>query len=316
MSDLTIVTSFFDIGRKNSLVKGMARSSNDYLSYFRVWARMKNNLIVYTQSDLKDSVLKIRDEFGLLDKTRVVVIDDIYSIMPEYFEKMREIENNPAFSEFRFYNKAMSNQAKYCYLVLLQYWFIQDAVSNGWINDFVAWIDFGFNHGNKYYTNEEEFAYCWNYEFERKINCFALFNPKQISSIDSLQFQKDCIMGGVIVLPKEKADSLWKYVIEAERALFMLDCMDDDQQLLLMAYKMNEDDFVIRICDWFQPLKICGGDHLTVKAGTTFVRRDFVWRVKKSIDNCLKFMRSFVKESPEKEFLKRSKKRYTNIYEK
>ena len=37
---------------------------------------MKNNLIVYTSLEFKNEIEEIRKSFGLLNKTKVVVIDD------------------------------------------------------------------------------------------------------------------------------------------------------------------------------------------------------------------------------------------------
>lgn len=314
MANITIVTSFFDIGREHSSIEGMERNNQAYLNYFRFWARIKNYLIVYTQSDLKNEVLRIREEFGLLEQTKVVVLDDIYSILPSFYERMLEIEKTQGFVNFRYYGDAMSNQAKYCYLVLLQYWFIQDAVLNGWVDDYVGWIDFGFNHGDKYYTNEKDFDYLWDYEFDRRINCFALYDPGKVVSIDSLQFQKDCFMGGVLVLPKEYASKLWKYISDAEKALFMLDCMDDDQQLLLMAYRLYPEDFSIRICNWFEPLKICGGEHLTTKTLSKPIKHNLIWKIKRIISSLYMGAKYLLGKTEKSCFIKNSKLRCEHIY--
>ncbi|CBL05387.1 Bacterial protein of unknown function (HtrL_YibB) [Megamonas hypermegale ART12/1] len=61
--DITIVTAYFDINRKNW--KGFERSNNDYINYFKFWARIKNNLIVYTSKEFVEDILNIRKNFGL-----------------------------------------------------------------------------------------------------------------------------------------------------------------------------------------------------------------------------------------------------------
>ena len=61
MKELTIVTAFFDIGRKN--FKGLSRSNELYLSYFKYWARIKNKLVVYTDKIMAKEVKKVRKEY-------------------------------------------------------------------------------------------------------------------------------------------------------------------------------------------------------------------------------------------------------------
>lgn len=274
MRNITIVTAFFDIGRKDFEIEGLSRSNEEYLSYFEMWARMKNNLVIYTQEKMKDKILEIRKKFGLEDKTTIIVIDDIYSLEQDIYDRMKKVETNNDFKKSRYFYNAMSNKADYCYVMLLKYWALSDAKKRGLIKDFAAWLDFGFNHGGKCYINAEEFDYEWKYDFKDKIYCFAHSNPDRLLGIDSLQFQKDCLMGAPIVLPKEKCEDLFINCKIAMEALLMLDCIDDDQQLLLMVYKMHKDDFAIVQSDWFMPLKEYGGSHLTTNKVKVITRKN------------------------------------------
>ena len=63
MNEITIVTAFFDIGRKN--FETYPRSNENYLEYFKIWARMKNNLIVYTNVSMAEKVRKFRREIRI-----------------------------------------------------------------------------------------------------------------------------------------------------------------------------------------------------------------------------------------------------------
>lgn len=56
MSELTIVTAFFDIGRKN--LKDAPRSNQKYAEFFKFWARIKNKIVVYTDSAMAKEVKK------------------------------------------------------------------------------------------------------------------------------------------------------------------------------------------------------------------------------------------------------------------
>lgn len=265
MSEITVVTAFFDIGRGEFKNTPWVRTNEEYFDYFRFWARMKNQLIVYTDSNSATIVKNIRHEFGLEDKTIVIVIDNIYEIEAKIYERMEKVSKKPEFTSFRYFQNAMSNRANYDYVMIMKYWCMNNAVERKLVNGMVAWIDFGFNHGGKCYIKSEEFDFEWKYNFEPKIHIFCRQHPDSISGVMSLQFLFDSIMGAPIVCPSKYCHDLWILVREAMEALLMLDCIDDDQQLLLMAYKKRPSLFEVHRSDWFMPLKEYGGDHLSVK---------------------------------------------------
>ena len=57
--EITLVTAYFDIGRGEW--GKFKRGDNKYISYFKLWARMKNKLIVYTNAEVAKEVLAIRE---------------------------------------------------------------------------------------------------------------------------------------------------------------------------------------------------------------------------------------------------------------
>ena len=97
MSDnTTLVTAFFDIGRSDfNYANCEPRSFDKYLSYFSFWARVKNELIIYTQPGLEDRIMEVRKGYGLGNKTKIITIDNIYNIEPDLFQRMVKIEKKP-----------------------------------------------------------------------------------------------------------------------------------------------------------------------------------------------------------------------------
>lgn len=265
MKEITIVTAFFDIGRGNFTDTPYVRDSETYMNYFEFWARIKNQMIIYTDKSNAKRIQEIRNKFGLEKKTIIISVDNIYEIEPDIYRQMLEIEKNNTLNEFKYYDNAMSYKASYNYVMLLKYWCMKDAVERKLTTDTLAWIDFGFNHGGECYTVKEEFAFKWDYNFEDAIYLFCKKDPKEVSSILSLQLMFDTVMGCLIIVPSKKSKELWELIKKAMEALLMLDCIDDDQQLLLMAYKAKPELFKIEISDWFMPLKEYGGAHLTIK---------------------------------------------------
>lgn len=297
---ITLISAFFDIGRANFTNTEYTRTNEKYFEYFKFWARMKNDLVVYTDSNSSKYVRDIRNSFGLKDKTTIIEINNIYSILPNIYEKMCKVSQNEEFKMFRYYENAMSNRAPYDYVMLLKYWCMNDSVKRGLADDMLAWMDFGFNHGGKCYTNAEEFAFEWNYNFNRKIQLFSLKPVDNISPIMTLQYLSDSIMGSLVIVPKEMCEDLWNSVLAAMEALLKLECIDDDQQLLLMTYKYNPELFELHISDWFMPLKEYGGEHLTIKEKEHVIERKY--SIYKKV--CNKLKERFIK-NPNKIFSER-----------
>ena len=264
MNEITLVTAFFDIGRKD--YKRYPRSNDDYLEYFSVWARMNNKVIVYTNSDMAKKVIEVRRKYGLESKTIIVEVNDETKIEKELYDKMHLISQNDEFLNFRFIHDALSNNAKYDYVMLLKYWCLKDAVQKGYANGMVAWIDFGFNHGDKCYINPEEFNFTWKTNLNsQKIHLFSLHELDDTPIFKHVMKLDDSLIGAPIILPDFLCDKFWNLVKLSMESLIRVGFIDDDQLLILMAYRENKELFEIHISDWFLPLKENGGEHLTVR---------------------------------------------------
>lgn len=87
MSELTIVTAYFDIGRNKW--KGFERGNNKYINYFKFWARIKNKLIIYTSPEFEEEIKDIRKSFGLEDKTKIIIINDFKNFDKDLYFRMK-----------------------------------------------------------------------------------------------------------------------------------------------------------------------------------------------------------------------------------
>lgn len=256
MSNIKIVTAFFDIGRKD--FEKFPRSNQQYFDYFKFWARIQNELVVYCAPENVDVIIKIRQNYGLADKTTVIPIDDVFSIEPKMYQKMLEIENDVSFQDFRYRYHDPTNYADYDYIVLLKTYFMNEVAKRSKDYDYIAWIDFGFNHGGEVYTCSDDFDFLWDEDFPQKVRLFCLNDPQKLSLIDSLQFQYDCVMGCTIVSPKSLCSTLWESNKRAMLSLIDNGVIDDDQHIMLMAYKMDTEMFYIKIGNWFADFQHLG----------------------------------------------------------
>ena len=67
LQDIDVVTAFFKLDRSNW--SGFQRSEEKYFEYFCEWAKLKNNLVVYVESEvLKEKVHAFRKSLNLLEK--------------------------------------------------------------------------------------------------------------------------------------------------------------------------------------------------------------------------------------------------------
>lgn len=263
MAEITVVTAFFDIGREKWT--GFERDNSKYVEYFKFWARMKNKLIVYTDRKTAQQVLQIRDEFGLHDRTQTVIIEDIMAIDPEAYQRMEKVSSNELTIKFRTRpTHPESYNALYNYVVYLKPYFVTDAVKRGLADGMIAWMDFGYNHGGEYYTNPLDFDFLWEYDFSPKIHLFSVAELDDMPVFEIIRTMKTYISGGIIIAP----DELWKTLQELfQQAVFNLaSCglMDDDQTLLVMAYREQPDIFELHsIENFFCVIRDFGGSHLT-----------------------------------------------------
>lgn len=260
--EITLVTAFFDCNRGQS--KYQTRTNEKYLDYFRFWARLKNKLIIYTTSEFKEVVLSVRRDFNLESRTVVITVDDIWEIEDDIYVFMKKVEKKSRFVNWRYRNSDISNHADYNYIMLMKYWCMQDAVRKKLTAEMVCWFDFGWNHGGEVFSCPEEFDFEWRYSFTPKIHLFALSEPINDTGIIRLQSMTDSIMGMQVICSSELCSKLYDYCKQSMYSLLSLDCYDDDQMLLRMAYKLHKKEFEIHLSNWFLPLKEFGGQHLTV----------------------------------------------------
>lgn len=265
MEEITLVTDFFDIGRGQDKNKDLRRTAQRYFDEFKRWARIQNTLVVYTDSDSAEIIKGIRAEYGLGEKTIIIQIDNLFELVPGLWPKLEKISHNKDFLNFRYLPEASSNNPKYDYLWMMKYYFMNDAYERGLLSENVVWMDFGFDHGGITYSDAEDYNFLWKYDFKNKIHISCLHDPDSVIGMQSLQFQDDCVMGCMYGLSRELVPIFWHLVEDAMNALLMLDCMDDDQQLVLMAYKARPEIFEVHVTDWQMIMKEMGATHMKVR---------------------------------------------------
>jgi len=262
MSELTIVTAFFDVGRKDFEI--LSRKNEKYLNDFACWARIQNKLIVYTQPQFQEAIMNIREKFNQGHNTEIIVIDDVFAIDQELYQSYENITKTDYLEKYKMLQGTISaNKPKYNYIVLLKFWFLMDAERRGLIDDFAVWLDFGYGHGD-FFANPAEFDFKWKYDFDRKITLFTCHDVDDTPMFEVIRCSLNYIMSFHVIVPKELCRTFWEEVREAAWMLTQMGFMDDDQVVLLAAYKNHPEHYKLIADDWFMPIVTHGGEHLTL----------------------------------------------------
>lgn len=250
MSEISIVTAFFDIGRKDW--KGFERDNTTYANYFKFWARVKNPLVVYTEPKMAEQVKKIRADYNLLDKTTIIVIEDVRKLDAPIYNLISNVLSNKLTIKFRRHPwMPECCNPLYNYIMYMKTYFLNDAINKGLTkNNMVAWIDFGFNHGGATYLNSEEFSTTLtDNNLNKKIHLFAVDKLDNTPIFEIIRNMHIYIAGAVMIAPSNMWQVLADLYKQATISLAQCGFSDDDQTLAIMAYRAKPSLFEIHSMD-------------------------------------------------------------------
>ena len=144
MSNITLVTGIWDIGRSN-LSEGWSRSYQHYLDKFEQLLDVQENMIIFGDSELKEFVFTKRSE----SNTQFIERPLSWFTDSEFFPLIQNIRNNPSW-----YNQVgwleQSTQAKlenYNPLVMSKVFLLHDAkIFDKFDSEYMFWIDGGLTN--------------------------------------------------------------------------------------------------------------------------------------------------------------------------
>lgn len=261
--ELQVVTSFFKIKREGW--KGFNRTDEQYLSYFKVWAKLKNKIVVYVESEeMKNNILDFRESLGLKDKTVVNVINDCTKLEPELYHSIQIAATNPIQQLYRLYKKNPETwNYNYNYVTLMKAWCVADAIERKQVDGLVAWVDFGYNHGGTAMSLESNFNYLWEYNFScEKMTVFTLQELDDKPMFDIFFNMDSYIVGGVVVGPAHLWRKYWELMKQSAFEMAACGLTDDEQNIILMAYRKCPQMFETYMTEWSKQLYQFGGSHL------------------------------------------------------
>jgi hypothetical protein len=138
-NNLTIVTGFLDIKIKRPAKSNTPNQTYDYIEKSRGTLKIPQYMVIYCSDCLIAQVSKIREEYGLLDKTKIIKItleDNLYMADKLDIIRANVAKNNPPY-----------DIPEYILAVNSRYGYLQNAIKNNYFNtEYFAWVDFSASH--------------------------------------------------------------------------------------------------------------------------------------------------------------------------
>ena len=215
--DLTIVTGYIKLNEKK--IQKYASQTYEYLNSCINTLKININMVIYVSEELYDFVYYKREEFGLLNKTKVIKID-IEKYM-YFYDKLNIIEENVKKNHVNY------SSAKKILSVVSRYNYLKDTIQNNYFNTkYIAWLDFGASH---IVSIPENVIFNDNFGDKIRIGWIAryrkeqfIYNYKVLSG--GFYIGKNTIMLELIKLHNYYFDLLLKYgyTINDDKLLFFI----------------------------------------------------------------------------------------------
>jgi protein YibB len=237
---ISIVTAFFDIGRgdwarRPNTPAWLARSTEDYFACFERMCRLENEIVVFTQSKFAERIAAARRKLGFENQTRIVCKDDLFEDHGVELGKIARVMQMPGFLAGVTHPHCPEYwEPRYVLINYLKSFFACEAVEQGLAaSEFLAWVDFGYCRDESVLPK----SLAWDYPFSDKIHLFNIERPDSQDLVSIIKTNKVYFQGCHIVAPRKKWADLKRLMRNAFDMLISYDLMDDDQTLLLMAYR-------------------------------------------------------------------------------
>jgi protein YibB len=256
MSDITIVTAFFDIGRSNwnktihnvETPHYIPRSTELYFSYFENLSKMKNDMIIFCDEQNVNRIENIRKN-NAPESNTTVISTNFQETVKNMKPTIEKIQRQPEY--YKFVDDPRMPEYWNADYVLVNYMktdFVNHAYDNAIIKtNLAAWLDFGYVRNPEMLPD----TLLWEYDFDSDKMHYFIKRPMDFGRpiFDIVRTNSVYIMGCHIVGGK---DPWLKHKHMNMRSMgSLLDCglVDDDQTILLMNYRANPKMFDLHKID-------------------------------------------------------------------
>jgi hypothetical protein len=219
--NITIVTGFIDIKINRPAKSNTENQIYNYIEKSRDTLKIPQYMVIYCSEELINIVKKVREEYGLLNKTKIIKInlkDNLYMIDKINIIRENVKKNNPPY-----------NIAEYILAVNSRYSYIEDAIKNNYFNtDYFAWVDFSASHIVTFPPNKK---ITYSSHDKIRIGWIARYSNNQFT------YNHHCLGGGIFVGYKE----IMMELIKIHHTEFI--------KLMEMGYNINDDKLLFIIME-------------------------------------------------------------------
>lgn len=251
--DISIVTAFFDLGREDWKVESgkkspFQRSTDHYFEYFSHLARLKNPMVIFVAPEHRLRVLELRRKAGLERITHIFSVSDLFQV-PALKVLAAEVQSKmtPSLRAWtRFPKSPEYNYSNYVILDALKSIFINTAIDAEVVRtEQVAWVDFGYARDEKCFDTTKP----WRFDGGGKINLFHMRPIDDLPIFRVVQRGYVYFQGGCKIGPISAWPAFSEAIDHSLASLLKADLVDDEQTLLLMAWRANPDFYRIHAVD-------------------------------------------------------------------
>lgn len=240
MSDITIVTAFYDIGRGDwtpdkGLPHYLQRTTDTYIERFSHMAQIENEMVVFSTSDIIEKLQPLRD-----DRPTKWISLDIFEKYGELIETIHKIQENENYQRMIHPSQRMNPEywnPEYVAVNFLKSIFVNIAIKHGFATkELVSWLDFGYCRTADKVPKSKK----WSYDFD--VTKMHLFNYKEYDNrlINEIISTNDVyILGAKIVGGRTVWPEFQKTMMESLSELIDNGLVDDDQTIMLISTLKN-----------------------------------------------------------------------------
>lgn len=279
MSELTVVTGLWDIGRQD-------RSFDLYKKTFAELLTTNVNMVIYVPSELKDFVWSYRKKENT--RIEIVELEDIKNnFFAEYWEPLQKIRNDDNWKNQANWlvNSAQSSLEWYAPIQMSKMFFVEDAViKNHFNSNYIMWIDAGITLTvPKHYFTEDKilnkvvdfinpFLFLkYPYKAKNEIHGFSFKAMNEYSGTTVEYVCRGGFWGGKIdVLPSVikmynhfLKDSLSKGYMGAEENIFTI--MSHLNKNIFKTFEIKQDGLIKTFAEYLKNYEKTKEDNYTLK---------------------------------------------------
>lgn len=246
MSNISIVTAFFDIGRgewtpDKGLPHYLQRTTDTYIERFSHLTKLENELVVFSTPDIIEKLQPLRE--GKEEQIKFVAFD--LKMMDNVKQRISDVQKNEEYQK-KIHPSQVKNpeywNADYVLVNFLKSFFVNVAIHNNLIsNDLVAWLDFGYCRTADKVPSSGK----WSYDFDTtKMHLFSYHDYQEGRDIQDIIATNDVhVLGAKIVGGKEVWPKFQELMFSSLELLLQNNLVDDDQTLMLISYLSSPELF-------------------------------------------------------------------------